>query len=188
MRVWVPRHGFPAVLLSDNGRQFTSQVLQGMRRATGVDQLFSTAYHPQGNSVVESYMRTLRRGLSVLVNAAGIDWDRQVAAVVFAYNTTPHVATGFTPFFLAHGREAMLPLFRELGEPRLEPATQQWLERLWEARRKVYEHHLQEVQRRQALFAAADRGLPVGAWVAERLRPAELRDVSAKFAGAAHGL
>jgi hypothetical protein len=35
-------------------------------------------------------------------------WVHFVPKVVFAYNTSIHSATGFTPFFLAHGREASI--------------------------------------------------------------------------------
>jgi hypothetical protein len=37
------------------------------------------------------------------------DWDEWVKYAVFAYNTTPHSATGFTPFELMLGRIANLP-------------------------------------------------------------------------------
>ena len=82
----------PAVLLSDNGPQVVAAVLIDFCANVGIRKTFSTPYHPQGNSVVESYMRTLKKGLSALV----------------AHNTTPRVATGFSPF-LSHGREAVCP-------------------------------------------------------------------------------
>jgi hypothetical protein len=37
--------------------------------------------------------------------------------VVWSLRTTPSRATGFTPFFLVHGAEAVLPTYLEYGSP-----------------------------------------------------------------------
>lgn len=37
------------------------------------------------------------------------EWDDYVKHVAFAYNTTTHSTTRFTPYFLTHGREARVP-------------------------------------------------------------------------------
>jgi hypothetical protein len=41
----------------------------------------------------------------------------QLPAVVWSLRTTPNRATGFTPFFLVHGAEAVLPTDLEYGSP-----------------------------------------------------------------------
>jgi hypothetical protein len=38
---------------------------------------------------------------------------------VWSLRTTPSRATGFTPFFLVHGAEAVLPTDLEYGSPRV---------------------------------------------------------------------
>jgi hypothetical protein len=38
---------------------------------------------------------------------------------VWSLRTTPSRATGFTPFFLVHGTEAVLPTDLEYGSPRV---------------------------------------------------------------------
>jgi len=37
------------------------------------------------------------------------DWDEWVPFAMFTYNTTPHTATGYTPFELIYGHRAELP-------------------------------------------------------------------------------
>ena len=97
--VWMPRNGVPVVFLSDSGPQFTAAVLRDFCTSVGVRKIYSTPYHPQGNSVAESYMRTLKKSLSALVAEDGRDWDLFLSAVALAHNSTPHVATGFSPYF-----------------------------------------------------------------------------------------
>ena len=36
------------------------------------------------------------------------DWDKYISKAVFSYNTSIHPSTGYTPFFLTHGREARI--------------------------------------------------------------------------------
>jgi hypothetical protein len=45
--------------------------------------------------------------------------------VVWSLRTTPSRATGFTPFFLVYGAEAILPIDLEYGSPRTRAYTDQ---------------------------------------------------------------
>jgi len=49
------------------------------------------------------------------------DWDEKLPAVAFAYRSTVHESTGFTPYFLMHGREARVPADLVYGEPEISP-------------------------------------------------------------------
>ncbi|PHJ23293.1 retrovirus-related pol polyprotein from transposon [Cystoisospora suis] len=179
---WIPQHGVPRLILSDNGPQFVADVVQRLCRGIGARKLYSTPYHPKGNSVVESFMRTLKKALGALVDEDGRDWDRHLQAVALAHNSTPHTATGFSPFFLEHGREAVLPVQRYLDEPRLDPVSVSWLERLWRSRLYVYEAHAMEEKRQKELCGSARSLLPPGAIVAVRLSPADAGEYPAKLA------
>jgi hypothetical protein len=43
---------------------------------------------------------------------------KELPSVVWSLKTTPSRATGFTPFFLVYGAEAILPTDLEYGSPR----------------------------------------------------------------------
>jgi hypothetical protein len=43
------------------------------------------------------------------MNKSGRKWLQELQAVVWSLRTTPSRATGFTPFFLVYGVEAVLP-------------------------------------------------------------------------------
>ena len=100
--------GMPDELLSDNGKQFTSQLIEELSKRTQI-QRFSTTYWPQGNLVVERVNRTLGDMLSKYTNKKMDDWDKYLAGVTYAYNTTIHHTTNETPFFMMFGRDPKTP-------------------------------------------------------------------------------
>jgi len=50
--------------------------------------------------MVERYNRTLIEQLAKMLLLHGGEWDDHVKQVAFAYNTSRHASTRFTPFFL----------------------------------------------------------------------------------------
>ena len=54
------------------------------------------------------------------LNKFGRKWLIELPSVIWSLRTTPSRATGFSPFFLVYGAEAMLPMDLEYGSPRLE--------------------------------------------------------------------
>jgi hypothetical protein len=53
------------------------------------------------------------------LNKSSRKWLQELPAVVWSLRTTPSRATGFTPFFLVYGAEAILPTDLEYGSPRV---------------------------------------------------------------------
>ena len=64
----------------------------------------SSAYHPQTNGLVERFNATLQCSLIKLVNDNQTDWDAHLDGVLFAYRTSVHKSTGYTPFEIMFGR------------------------------------------------------------------------------------
>ena len=116
--VWIPHHDVPRLIISDNGPQFISEAVLNLSESIGTPKIYSTAYHPQGNSICESFMRTLKKALRALSRDDGSDWDFHLQAVAFAHNSMPHASSHYSPFFLVHGREAVLPIQRHLDTQR----------------------------------------------------------------------
>jgi hypothetical protein len=52
------------------------------------------------------------------LNKFGRRWMKELPSVVWSLRTTPSRATGFMPFFLVYGAEAILPTNLEYGSPR----------------------------------------------------------------------
>ena len=60
---------------------------------------------------------TLHSMFGKLVRKNQRDWFQLTPYVTYAYNTTIHSATGFSPFYLMHLRRARVPLELLIGTP-----------------------------------------------------------------------
>ena len=125
----------------DTGRQFTARLLQQLTDVCGIKHIYSSPYNPRGNSVMESYMRTLKPTLKLCTQAFQADWDVALQAAALAYRATPHIVMGHDPFFLVTCQEVVLPLSREWHELALCPLGVTWLEALWRCRVEVMKAH-----------------------------------------------
>lgn len=111
----VLRHGAPERVITDKGRHFTAEMMEELFRLTSTNHTSTTAHHPQTNGLCERFNRTLAAMISKYVSAHHRDWDQFLQYVVFAYNSSVHETTGYSPFFLLHGREPTLPIDATLG-------------------------------------------------------------------------
>ncbi|KAI4887649.1 hypothetical protein NFI96_026195 [Prochilodus magdalenae] len=102
-------HGVPERLHSDQGRQFEAEVVQCLCRLLGITKTRTTPYNPKSDGMVERFNKTLIEQLTRTLLHCGGEWDEYVKQVAFAYNTSVHSSTHFTPYYLTHGREARVP-------------------------------------------------------------------------------
>ncbi|UYV68394.1 hypothetical protein LAZ67_5004196 [Cordylochernes scorpioides] len=100
------KHGAPREIVMDRGRNFQSKLLQELTNKCGIKKKTTTAYHPQTNGLTERLNRTIADMLSMYMDPDQKNWDEMLPFITFAYNTAKQESTGFTPFFLIHGREA----------------------------------------------------------------------------------
>ena len=103
-------YGMPEVLHSDQGKNFESTLLQQTLATFGIHKSRTTAYHPEGDGMVERFNRSLLQMLRVYVTDQA-DWERFLPLMLFAYRTSAHSSTGISPFELMFGRS---PHFSDL--------------------------------------------------------------------------
>ena len=93
-------------MLSDQERNFISKTIRVLCKKFLIKHKFSSPYHPQTNGMVERLNRTLCESLAKVKGTD--DWDLHIPAVLLAYRTKRHSTTGYTPFQLIYGRQAIL--------------------------------------------------------------------------------
>ena len=98
--------GLPDILHFDQGRNFESALLRETLDSVGVKISRTTAYHPQGDEMVEMFNRSLLQMLQVYVQDQA-DWEHYLPLVLFPYRTAVHSSTRFSPFELMFSRLAL---------------------------------------------------------------------------------
>lgn len=81
----------------------------------GIRHKRSSVAYPRGNGQVEVTNRILLRGIEKRLQESKNKWPEELPHVLWAYRTSPRTSTGETPFKLAYGTEALLPI--EVGNP-----------------------------------------------------------------------
>jgi hypothetical protein len=104
----VYRFGVPRELTVDNGKQFDYYSFKEYCKTLGTHVKFSSVYHPQSNGAVERANGLIFIGIKkCLFDQKKGKWTDELSKVIGSHNTTVSRATGFTPFHLLFGTEAM---------------------------------------------------------------------------------
>ena len=119
----IHRFGVPNSIITDNGSQFTGRKFLEFCDNHHIRVDWAAVAHPQTNGQVERANGMILQGLKPRIfdrlNKSGRKWLQELPAVIWSLRTTPSRATGFTPFFLVYGAEAVLPTDLEYGSPKI---------------------------------------------------------------------
>ena len=112
--------------------------------------------HPQSNGQVERANGLILAGLKPrllepLEQAAGA-WEEELPSILWSLRTTPNCSTGFTPFFLVHGAEAVMPTDIEHDAPRVVLYTEAEAKQANEDGVDLLEEACQLTESRSALY------------------------------------
>ncbi|GKV02052.1 hypothetical protein SLEP1_g14536 [Rubroshorea leprosula] len=95
--------------------KFRAAALRSFCNDYGIELALTSVYTPQSNGQAESANKIVLRGLKARVLATHSNWVDELNKVLWSCRTTPSSATGETPFSLAYGAEAVIPV--EVGLP-----------------------------------------------------------------------
>ncbi|KAL6125059.1 hypothetical protein ACLB2K_077567 [Fragaria x ananassa] len=104
------RHGVSYKIVTDNGTPFVNREVSDILKGYGVKHRKSTLYYPQRNDQAEATNKTLLRILSKMVFEYEKGWSNHPPDALWAYCMSPQTTTGFSPYSLVYGSEAISPV------------------------------------------------------------------------------
>ena len=106
---WFCKFGIPAQVHTDGGKEFVNKLSAEMFELLNVQHSKTSPYHPQCNSQVEVFNKTVKKYLASYVDDSTLNWDEWLPALMLAYNTSYHSTIATTPFELLFGVKPRLP-------------------------------------------------------------------------------
>jgi transposase InsO family protein len=121
LRGWFNRFGYPRVIVSDNGSNFTSEQFKQFVDSMAVEHKFSAPGHPATNGAAERAVQTVKRALTKILKGPSRDLNKAVEKFLFSYRFTP-TSTGVSPSQLFLNRDVRNPFsILSEGKPKCDP-------------------------------------------------------------------
>ena len=115
--------GYPHSIITDNGTNLSKGAMKEFFQREHIRLDVSSVAHPQSNGQAERSNQEILRGikprLMVSLKRAPGCWVEELPSVLWSINTTPNRSTGYTPFFMVYGAEAVLPSDIRHDSPRV---------------------------------------------------------------------
>ena len=142
---WLHLFGPPNRVVTDRGDQFVGKLFRTMESVYGFKHVPVSAYHPQGNGIVERTHRFLKDRLSIAVAETGGDaddfWDRApwtdvISDAMLAWNGSISRTHKLSPHELVFGDSINVPTVLNADDPTTElppttaPVTKRYVRKL----------------------------------------------------------
>lgn len=106
---FILRYGVPKEITTDRGKEFIAATFKEVCKLLQINQLNSTAYHHQSLGALEVSHKNLNSFLRIQTDNHPETWSSWLPFWSFAFNTTVHSETNFTPYELVFGKKCSLP-------------------------------------------------------------------------------
>jgi transposase InsO family protein len=110
-------------IITNSGTQFTGKKFFNFCDDNHIRVDWSAVAHLKTNGQVERANSMILQGLKLRIfkrlDKFRARWVAELSSMLWSLRTTPSRATGFTPFFMVHGSEAVLPTDIDYGSPRV---------------------------------------------------------------------
>lgn len=94
------------MIVSDNGRQFTSEEFLQFVKANRIQHIFTAPGHPATNGQAENFVKTFKKSIYAnLKDEKPDNFDTMISRFLIDYRNTKHCATGESPAKIMFGRE-----------------------------------------------------------------------------------
>ena len=102
---WISRFGIPLYVISDRGPQFESEFFSELSHMIGFHRLRTSAYHPEANSQIERFHRSLKTSLM----ARKENWLLSLPIILLSLRCIPN-DSGYSAFEAVTGKTPLCPL------------------------------------------------------------------------------
>jgi transposase InsO family protein len=123
------RFTIPNTIITDNDTQFTGKKFLNFCDDNHIRVDWSAVAHPKTNGQVERANDMILQGLKPRIfkrlDKFRVRWVAELPSVLWSLCTTPSRDTRFTPFFMVHGSEAVLPTDIDYDNPRVRAYTEE---------------------------------------------------------------
>lgn len=103
---WIARFGAPAIITTDQGRQFESHLFRRLQELCGMSRIRTTAYHPAANGMVERFHRQLKACIKCHSTER---WSEVLPAALLGIRSTWRTDLAATSAELVYGQTLRLP-------------------------------------------------------------------------------
>ncbi|CAC5417790.1 unnamed protein product [Mytilus coruscus] len=115
----ISRYGAPRVLISDRGRNFTSNLVKALSEIFQITRHLTSSYHPQSNGSVERMNSVILQSIRSYAKDQQDDWVYLLPGIMMTYRATP--ATQLKPYYDPNTRPTNPPSEHENDEDELDP-------------------------------------------------------------------
>ncbi|GBE83862.1 hypothetical protein SCP_0509190 [Sparassis crispa] len=146
LRKIINMHGKPISILTDNGEEFMSYLVQNFLRRLLITHLRMTPYHPQTNGCLEHFNYEIEEMLMCYCtpNSQHL-WDTYIEDALLAHRAHVNHHSGTSAFYLAYGSTPHLP-HDFIADTISNPPTDEEIEQLQSERLE----HVQDLERLHA--------------------------------------
>lgn len=89
-------YGIPQMIVTDNGRTFTSLEFKKFLQSQGIVHKFTAPYNPATNGQAERFIQTLKQALK-RTHCDSSNLDVVLSRILLQYRITPHATTNKSP-------------------------------------------------------------------------------------------
>jgi hypothetical protein len=108
---WFSKFGIPAQIHTDGGKEFVNKLSAELFQLLNVQHTKTSPTHPQCNSQVEVFNKTVKKFLQSFIDNTTLHWETFLPALAISYITSYHSMIATTPFELLFGEKARLLSF-----------------------------------------------------------------------------
>ncbi|XP_069169570.1 uncharacterized protein [Procambarus clarkii] len=107
---FISRYGLPKTIQTDQGSNFMSHLFRQQIAELGIQQITSSAYHPESQGALERFHQTLKGMLRKFCYDRQSKWVEELPYLLFAVRSVPNESLGISPFEMIFGHSVRGPL------------------------------------------------------------------------------